>query len=465
MADYTFFSAVEPLKNNNTIQVIFDIDALAAPAKSALSAYVNSLGLPGSQTEHLLWQNVGVAVVIESLSINYYLPSLGSQTPALNLKRNSSMRDKVIEMQSLSSRFPKCQLLIFARNSSSATWVWINTEVIQNSGNVVNTLKLLPYINQSDIFIPGRGTQIGIQFIADQVTNTTLPQAQDRITVQGSVRLDVNPIDSLSSKKNDGLEELTGRIAALENLLGLFGAATATASGTNGLVKGAEVGQAEYLLRGDRTWQNPDNLVQTSKNQIVAGVKTFIDLLTGNQAVRSIGAGSLSSLYTQSQAVLFGSGGGGYLSLISHAAPANSRIVDFELNPSGSFSVRRINDAYTSIVSVLMQFDTSHNLKLFNFTNFGGNISIKILYVTGVTPASQGGILNLPLGIDSSKVVAFFPFIHFDANGRMPPGFTQVAGHEYDSYIDENLVVFRLSAANSANAVNKTCSCLVIYTN
>jgi hypothetical protein len=200
MADYTFCSLVEPLKNNNTIQTILDIDALAAPAKTALTSYVASLGLPAAQTQHLLWENIGVAVMIDSLSITYYLPSLGSQTPAPALKRTSTLRDKVIEMQSLESKFPKCQMLIFARNSTSANWVWLNTEVIQNSRNRVNTLKLLPYINQKDIFVPGRGTQIAIEFIADAITNATLPQSQDKITFSGSIELDVNPIGDNSKK-------------------------------------------------------------------------------------------------------------------------------------------------------------------------------------------------------------------------------------------------------------------------
>lgn len=266
MADYTFHSLTEPLKNNSEIQTILDVDALAAPAKAALAGYVASLGLPAAQTQHLLWANIGVAAVIENLAITYYLPSLGSQTPAPALKRTSTLQDKVIEMQALESKFPKCQMLIFARTSAAGNWIWLNTEVIQNSGNRVNTLKLLPYINQSDIFIPGRATQIGIQFIADPASNSTLPQSQDRLTVQGSVRLDVNPIGA-DSKKNDGVEQFESRLAALETLLQPFGAATATAAGTVGLVPGAAAGQSEFLLRGDRQWQNPAETVSSTSDQ------------------------------------------------------------------------------------------------------------------------------------------------------------------------------------------------------
>jgi hypothetical protein len=73
----------------------------------------------------------------------------------------------------------------------------------------------VPYLSQGDAFVPGRKTQIGIQFIADPVVRATLPQVGDRLTVQGSVHLDVNPI-GVDSKKNDEVERLRTQVAALE---------------------------------------------------------------------------------------------------------------------------------------------------------------------------------------------------------------------------------------------------------
>jgi hypothetical protein len=125
------------------------------------------------------------------------------------------MKDKVREMQVLESKFPKCQLLLWGKNAGDANWIWLNSETIQNSGNRVNTLKLVPYISQNESFVPGRRTQIGIQFIADPAFNVTLPQAGDRLTVAGSIHLDVNPIDA-GSKKNDEVERLRTQVAALE---------------------------------------------------------------------------------------------------------------------------------------------------------------------------------------------------------------------------------------------------------
>jgi hypothetical protein len=123
MADYTFHSLVEPLKNDSHIQTVLDVDALAAPAKAALAGYVASLGLPTEQTQHLLWQNIGVAVIVESLAVTYYLPSLGNQTPAPALKRTSTLKDKVTELQALESKFPKCQMLIYGRTSAGGNWI------------------------------------------------------------------------------------------------------------------------------------------------------------------------------------------------------------------------------------------------------------------------------------------------------------------------------------------------------
>ncbi|MEG4271050.1 MULTISPECIES: pyocin knob domain-containing protein [unclassified Microcoleus] len=247
MADYTFHSLSEPLKNNSTIQTILDVNALAAPAKSALAAYVASLGLPSAETQHLTWENVGVAVLIRSLALTYYLPSLGTQTPAADVKRTSTLRDRVTEMQKLQSGYPKCQMLIYGKTTPTSDWVWLNTEVIQNSGNQVNTLKLLPYINQMEDFAPGRGCAIGIQFIADLATGATLPQTGDRITAQGSVFVDVNPIGG-ELKKNDDVELLRQQVSTLQ--LAVEGRLVNLAANTF-LGKGAVAGTVEAIPQSE----------------------------------------------------------------------------------------------------------------------------------------------------------------------------------------------------------------------
>ncbi|MEG4225536.1 hypothetical protein QUA35_06685 [Microcoleus sp. N9_B2] len=213
MPEYTFPFLFEPLKANSSIQTIFDTNTLVAPIKAAIAGYIATLGLPAAETAHLSWENCGAAIYLEQLVATYHLPSLGIQTPAPALKRNSTLADKVSEISALNGQYPKCQLMLFVRNSAADPWQWKNTEVIQNYGNRANTLDLIPYLSQGTLDILGKGTQIGIQFIDDPVFKTTLPAAGDRLSIKGALRVEVSQFDS---KKNDLTEQLLARMAALE---------------------------------------------------------------------------------------------------------------------------------------------------------------------------------------------------------------------------------------------------------
>lgn len=90
-------------------------------------------------------------------------------------------------------------------------------------------------------------------------------------------------------KKKDDLTELTNRLAALESLLGLFGAATASVAGTNGLVKGANIGEQGHLLRGDRTWQNPSAFAKFPIN-LTTDVLNTLSIANGGNGIGSYGA-------------------------------------------------------------------------------------------------------------------------------------------------------------------------------
>ncbi|MEG4458768.1 hypothetical protein, partial [Microcoleus sp. N9_A1] len=213
MPEYTFPFLFEPLKANSSIQTIFDTNTLVAPIKAAIAGYIATLGLPAAETAHLSWENCGAAIYLEQLVATYHLPSLGIQTPAPALKRNSTLADKVSEISALNGQYPKCQLMLFVRNSAADPWQWKNTEVIQNYGNRANTLDLIPYLSQGTLDILGKGTQIGIQFIDDPVFKTTLPAAGDRLSIKGALRVEVSQFDS---KKNDVTEQLLDRMAMLE---------------------------------------------------------------------------------------------------------------------------------------------------------------------------------------------------------------------------------------------------------
>jgi hypothetical protein len=213
MPEYTFSFLFEPLKANSAIQTIFDINTLVAPIKTAIAGYIATLGLPAGETAHLSWENCGAAIYLEQLVATYHLPSLGVQTPAPALKRNSTLADKVTEISALNGQYPKCQLMLYVRNSAADAWQWKNTEVIQNYGNRANTLDLIPYLSQGTLDILGKATQVGIQFINDPTFKTTLPAAGDRLSIKGALRVEVSQFDS---KKNDVTEQLLDRMAMLE---------------------------------------------------------------------------------------------------------------------------------------------------------------------------------------------------------------------------------------------------------
>jgi hypothetical protein len=211
MNSYTFPVFVDVLKNNSTIQTIIAVDALAAPVKANLTA--TTIAETAEMTTAIAalwntanaWANYPVAVYLDQLIMNYYLPSLGSQTPAPDTKKSAPLATRVAEIQRLNGLFPKVKFTLWGRNSATAAWVWLNVEVVQNYGDRVNYLNLLtPYLSQGDLDIFGRYTQIGIQFSAEALTKTTLPQAGDFITIKGAVRIECGGDEKKNSDVNLG---------------------------------------------------------------------------------------------------------------------------------------------------------------------------------------------------------------------------------------------------------------------
>ncbi|MBE9122870.1 hypothetical protein IQ269_19225 [Tychonema sp. LEGE 07199] len=403
MADYTFHSLVEPIKNNSTIQTILDVDALAAPAKAALAAYVSSLGLPSAETQHLTWENVGVAVLVRSLALTYYLPSLGTQTPAADVKRTSTLRDRVTEMQKLQSAYPKCQMLIYGKTSPSDNWIWLNTEVIQNSGNQVNTLKLLPYINQMEDFAPGRGCAIGIQFIADTATNATLPQTGDRITAQGSVFVDVNPIAG-DSKKNDDVGQLRLELATLQ--LALDGRLT--------------------------------NL----------SASTLLGRTSGTGVVEQVPMSTFATPAQVSAAIA---------SLLGGATQAT-------LDTIGEIGAALGNDAnFAATITTALAGKAPLNSPSFTgFIALGDNVAIKKKLITGITAATQGGTVSVAHGITSTKIINITGVVFYATNNTIALNGRQI---NYSTMIatDTTYVNVTNESASSAEILSKPFFAVIEY--
>lgn len=193
-------------------------------------------------------------------------------------------------------------------------------------------------------------------------------------------------------KKKDDLTELTNRIAALESLLGLFGAATASVAGTNGLIKGAEIGEQGHLLRGDRTWQNPSTLPITSA--ATAAI---------NSAVASLVASSPSTLDTLNElAVALGNDPNFATTIINSLAgkaPINSPIFT-------------------------------------GFTTLGDNVAVKKKRLTGSTAATQGGETNILHGLTASKITGVQVVIQLNSAFWITDKYANDPGYRCECYYD-----------------------------
>ncbi|WP_293126887.1 hypothetical protein [Microcoleus sp. bin38.metabat.b11b12b14.051] len=460
MSEYTFPINFEPLKANNTIQTIVDIDALCAPAKAALTGYVSSLTLPAAETQHMLWANVGLNIYIEQLTASYYLPSLGAQTPAPAIKRSSTLADKVAEISSLTGRWPKCQFLLWVRPNATAAWQWVATDLIQNYGNRVNYLNLLiPYLTQGNVLVAGRGTQVGLQFISDAAISATLPQASDRLVIQGSVRVELSLLDA---KKNDETNALKARLTALENLLGIMGAPTATTEGRSGLVPKALAGQGNRLLRGDCTWQSPTELT---------GLRTRTNATT-------VPFNANAFTLAQPRELQWIDGGVANLNLPANAGTLlrNDPLFDVakelyesqEFNNAGGRWWKR--DENNGVWSAWKELAFLEGNQVFtgdkSFAGFTrlGDTAIKVKLITGTTSASQGVASILPHGITSPvKIISATLAIEYVGGNWVPASYTNVGGYEANLQWDTANVAVIARTGNSASILSKPFSVLLTY--
>lgn len=115
---------------------------------------------------------------------------------------------------------------------------------------------LMPYYTKTNTIDVADDLSLGIQVkVGDSLT------VADSIVIFGTV---------VEEKKNNGNEELAARIEALETLLGIFGAPSASLSGSTGLVPSPPAGSADFLLRGDRGWENPSKFATTTTTDLIS---------------------------------------------------------------------------------------------------------------------------------------------------------------------------------------------------
>lgn len=470
MPGYTFSKSIEPLKNNASIQVVLDTDALVTPVKAAIAGYIATLGLQTAETAHLTWENSPAEVYLEQLVMTYHLPSLGVQTPAPALKRNSTLADKVTEISALNGQYPKCQIMIYTRGSAAESWIWKNTEVIQNYGNRANTLDLVPYLSQGNLDILGKTTQIGIQFINDPTFNTTLPAAGDRLSVKSALRV---VVDQFDSKKNDVTEQLFARMAALELALNgrlielppnsLIGRNTGTGVAeiipTSRFATPAQIEQAIIDWVGTAP-TNLDTLIELSAalgndpnfaTTVLAALATKVS----NTATEAIGGTKTFTGIPRIQGLTPGF----WLEETDGTAPKGSFIV----LDSGLLQLQRRAANFGAFEATLASLNLINgNVALNGFTSLGGDTAIKTKYVTGTTGATDGAAVSIAHGLTASKIISVNTLVEYAANTFISRGYTISAGYEYDFLIGADISV-RLKAGNCANILSKPVRFFIVY--
>ncbi|MGB8691512.1 MAG: hypothetical protein WCD53_29905 [Microcoleus sp.] len=402
MPEYTFPFLFEPLKANSSIQTIFDTNTLVAPIKAAIAGYIATLGLPAAETAHLSWENCGAGIYLEQLVATYHLPSLGVQTPAPALKRSSTLAGKVAEISTLNGQYPKCQLMLYVRNSAADSWIWKNTEVIQNYGNRANTLDLIPYLSQGTLDILGKATQIGIQFIDDPVFKTTLPAAGDRLSIKGALRVEVSQFDS---KKNDVTEQLLDRMAMLELA-----------------VNGRLIDLPPNTLLGRNSTAGTVETVPQSKFATPAMI---------DQAVLRLVGESPGTLKT----------------LIGLAAA---------LNNDANFGANLIN--------ALALKAPIGNPVFTGFVTLGDNVGIKCKFILGTTSGTEGGFVLTPHELDSTKIIAVTGSINSVTGSAVPIGGNQIR-HSSVTSTDSSHVKLTNIPNSSKEILSCPFKILIWYTN
>jgi len=221
-----------------------------------------------------------------------------------------------------------------------------------------------------------------------------------------------------SSQTSPDLQALNDRISALESLLGLFGAATPAAAGTNGLVKGAAAGEQAYLLRGDRAWQNPINLpISTATTAAI------------NNAIASLIASSPATLDT-----------------LNELAAA--------LGNDPNFATTIINSLASKAPLVSPNFT--------GFTTLGDNVAIKKKLLTGITAASQGGTVSIVHELNGAKIVDVSGVIFYSAGSALPVNSRQSTAA---SFWATNTTDFFLTneSGNSSAILSKTFYAVIEY--
>ncbi len=93
------------------------------------------------------------------------------------------------------------------------------------------------------------------------------------------------------------------------------------------------------------------------------------------------------------------------------------------------------------------------------------NVAIEIKKLEGTTNPIQGGITEIPHGIDPAKVKGFQSVVAYQPGGYALPNDNAYPGYEYSCFVEGSGVFVNNSATNSSLLLSKPVTVLVYYSN
>ena len=391
-----------------------------------------------------------VAIYLEAIYGSFDLRSFAvQQLPTLD--GSESDAERVSKFYAAQSKSQKLGLLILGRKANAGDWREKAEIVLTNVGRK-QYLDLMPlYLSQNSVRILESNDALAIR-LTDY--GNGLLKVSDKIELEAVLRIEI--------EKKNNVDAILTRITALENLLGIMGAPTATIEGRNGLVPKALAGQGNRLLRGDGTWQSPTELtgLRTRTNATAVPFNANAFTLAQPTELRWIDGGVTNLNLPANAGTLLRN------DPLFEAAKELYESQEFN-NAGGRWWKRDENNGAWSAWKELAFLEGSQvftgDKSFAGFTRLG-DTAIKLKLITGTTSASQGVAINLPHGITSpAKIISATLAIEFVTGNWLPASYLNTVGYEASLQWDTANISVANKAGSSANILSKPVSILLTY--
>lgn len=245
----TFLRSLLSADANNIVTIV-DFNQILSPYKEFEIDYI-----------------VSHAIILEDFQVKCGLFSLlEADWPQTNALASESSTEA--EQARIKKEGQKIYLDIF-HAYGNGPWIQKAEEILQNKNSLEQGWALMaPAFSTNETALIDEDLKIGVR-VASRAQGVGGLKGNDYLRVFGSWRKVTN-----FRKKKDDNEALADRISALESLLAVFGAASASLPGSNGLVPAPPAGSAELLLRSDRSWENPNKFA--TPNQLSTAILQLI---------------------------------------------------------------------------------------------------------------------------------------------------------------------------------------------